>query len=467
MKKNDSYKVTRFSLAKYPGGILGLMFVLLACQKGQAQEVIVNEDIMTVKGDTLIVKGDTLSTRLSFINNGIIEVKEGANMHAFEDYTNQASGSFKNDGDLYILKNWNNYGKVNHSGSSKGKTFFIGSMQQTLSSKSNIITSFQDVIFDNDSEPVSFAFGMNDAVFAFDGKAEFLTGIVQAGESSLVVFNENATHEYASDFSFVDGKVQKKGNSKFEFPVGTGLYFRPSYHDASNSNEDKAYTAQYFYNSRGFPMRDISRRDVIIEAIDDVEYWNVIQDQGTEKIVLTLTLDSKTTPAAFLEPEEDKEVAIVRWDERFFKWVYEGGVTGERDSDASKEANYTKLVTSPVSGYGMFALAIVKKKIVDPTGVIVYNAISPNGDGLNDSFLIEGIHKYPDNEVEIYNRWGVKVYDAKSYNENDVMFRGYSDGRVTVKRGEKLPTGTYFYILKYNNGVKGVEKSGYLYINNQ
>jgi gliding motility-associated-like protein len=112
-------------------------------------------------------------------------------------------------------------------------------------------------------------------------------------------------------------------------------------------------------------------------------------------------------------------------------------------------------------------MALIKKPVQDVEDVIIYNALSPNDDGLNDSFVIKGINKFPDNQVEIYNRWGVKVYDAKSYNESDVMFRGYSDGHATIKRGAKLPTGTYFYILKYNIGQKVKERTGYLYINNQ
>ena len=59
------------------------------------------------------------------------------------------------------------------------------------------------------------------------------------------------------------------------------------------------------------------------------------------------------------------------------------------------------------------------------------------------------------------------MYEAKSYNESTVMFKGYSDGRTTVSRNEKLPDGTYFYILNYNNGASYVKKIGFLYVDNQ
>jgi len=103
---------------------------------------------------------------------------------------------------------------------------------------------------------------------------------------------------------------------------------------------------------------------------------------------------------------------------------------------------------------------------VVPTGIVIYNAVSANGDGLNDYFKIEGLQHYPDNTVEIYNRWGVKIYEANGYGLNNNVFRGVSDGRSTIKKGEVVPEGTYFYILRYKtNTGSGIEKSGYLYVN--
>ena len=96
----------------------------------------------------------------------------------------------------------------------------------------------------------------------------------------------------------------------------------------------------------------------------------------------------------------------------------------------------------------------------------VFNAVSPNGDGDNDVFYIRGLECYPDNSVEIYNRWGVLVFERTAYNNDDRAFRGVSEGRVTVNQSEELPVGTYYYIFKYkDNESNGHEKAGYLYIN--
>jgi gliding motility-associated-like protein len=96
----------------------------------------------------------------------------------------------------------------------------------------------------------------------------------------------------------------------------------------------------------------------------------------------------------------------------------------------------------------------------------VFNAFSPNGDQKNTRFYIQGLECYPENTVEIYNRWGVLVYDIDNYNNEDRAFKGFSEGRTTVKQADGLPVGTYFYILKYKDSASiSHELSGYLYIN--
>ncbi|MEZ0006593.1 gliding motility-associated-like protein [Flavobacterium sp. 28YEA47A] len=104
--------------------------------------------------------------------------------------------------------------------------------------------------------------------------------------------------------------------------------------------------------------------------------------------------------------------------------------------------------------------------VLAPCEIIVHNAITPNGDGLNEFFKIEGLDCYPNNTVEIYNRWGVLVFDAQGYDNNTKVFRGVSEGRATVKKSEELPDGTYYYVLKYVDAEgKTREKASYLYIN--
>ena len=92
--------------------------------------------------------------------------------------------------------------------------------------------------------------------------------------------------------------------------------------------------------------------------------------------------------------------------------------------------------------------------------LIVYSEFSPNGDGVNDNFVIGCIDNYPNNNLEIYNRWGNIVYKMNGYN-ND--WNGASNGRAIVNDSEDLPEGTYYYKLELGDG--SLPKIGWLYLN--
>ena len=72
--------------------------------------------------------------------------------------------------------------------------------------------------------------------------------------------------------------------------------------------------------------------------------------------------------------------------------------------------------------------------------VAVPNSFTPNGDGFNDFFVIQGLDAFPDTKLTIFNRWGSEVYTVSSYTNN----WDASDS----------PDGTYFYILELFNGEK-------------
>ncbi|MUV04189.1 T9SS type B sorting domain-containing protein [Flavobacterium rakeshii] len=94
---------------------------------------------------------------------------------------------------------------------------------------------------------------------------------------------------------------------------------------------------------------------------------------------------------------------------------------------------------------------------VEPSCLTVYNEFTPNGDGANDTFRIDCIEYYPNNTLSVYNRYGSPVYKTSGY-QNDWDGTANQDG--TVRRGEKLPVGTYYYVLEVDDAVK----TGWLYI---
>ncbi|WP_420601361.1 gliding motility-associated C-terminal domain-containing protein [Flagellimonas sp.] len=103
---------------------------------------------------------------------------------------------------------------------------------------------------------------------------------------------------------------------------------------------------------------------------------------------------------------------------------------------------------------------------VDGSNFEIFNGITPNGDGVNDYFHIEGIENYPNNTVKIFNRWGVEVYKVDGYGQGTNLFYGISQARATISEERELPSGTYFYILEFQEDNPGqANYSGYIYIN--
>lgn len=74
----------------------------------------------------------------------------------------------------------------------------------------------------------------------------------------------------------------------------------------------------------------------------------------------------------------------------------------------------------------------------------IYNALSPNGDGVNDVFQIDGIEDFPNNKVQIFNRWGNMVYEMPGY-KNEWNGNWGRDNSL-------LPDGTYFYLFDTGEG---------------
>jgi gliding motility-associated-like protein len=93
------------------------------------------------------------------------------------------------------------------------------------------------------------------------------------------------------------------------------------------------------------------------------------------------------------------------------------------------------------------------------TEILSYNLVSVNGDNMNDSWIIDCIQNFPANNVKVFNRSGVKVYEADGYNNVDVIFYGIGE-RGVYAMGNSLPDGTYFYIIDKRDGSKPV--TGYL-----
>ena len=96
-----------------------------------------------------------------------------------------------------------------------------------------------------------------------------------------------------------------------------------------------------------------------------------------------------------------------------------------------------------------------------PCKIEIFNAVSANNDDANDFFYIKNIECYPSNKVYIFNSQGKVVFEQQNYDNSHRSFRGISN----TEGAQLLPSGTYFYILKYTDKRgRETDERGYLYL---
>jgi gliding motility-associated-like protein len=86
----------------------------------------------------------------------------------------------------------------------------------------------------------------------------------------------------------------------------------------------------------------------------------------------------------------------------------------------------------------------------------VSKIITPDGNGVNDEWVLTNIEKFKLNEVIVFDRWGSVIFKAVNYDNENIVWRG-SNGS-----GGAVPTGTYFYSIIIEAKSGRTEKRGFI-----
>ena len=88
--------------------------------------------------------------------------------------------------------------------------------------------------------------------------------------------------------------------------------------------------------------------------------------------------------------------------------------------------------------------------------------ISPNGDGVNDTFVIDGLDQFPGTQLSVFTRSGQLVYQNKDYNLPENAWNGrYSESNFS--KNKLVAPGVYYYLLKLG-GNSGQLMKGFVYV---
>ncbi len=129
-----------------------------------------------------------------------------------------------------------------------------------------------------------------------------------------------------------------------------------------------------------------------------------------------------------------------------FEWItYEGLSNPYISNPEANPEETTQYVLMSTSEYGCVNYDTVVVNVVEDYTLQATNVITPNNDGVNDTWKIKNIESYENNILNVYDRWGNAVYQKNGY-------KGEWDGRN--KNNDILPDGTYYYTIEFNDNNK-------------
>jgi gliding motility-associated-like protein len=191
-----------------------------------------------------------------------------------------------------------------------------------------------------------------------------------------------------------------------------------------------------------------SSKTAVVDALNDT---NMYVFEGTNGLcvardtILLIETDGPGIEAGFDRSIEPGEEVTIGGDPTANNGVE---VTWTPDQDITSTTIFNPIVnplrttTYYVSGidndecFGVDSAVVTVEKIVDPVG-----GFSPNGDGVNDFFVIDRISKFPDAQVQIFNRWGNLIFTSD---------KGYTKPWNGKFNGNGLSVGTYYYAIDLN-----------------
>ncbi|MGV6844737.1 MAG: gliding motility-associated C-terminal domain-containing protein [Lutibacter sp.] len=258
------------------------------------------------------------------------------------------------------------------------------------------------------------------------------------------------------DFNHVNGYVQSVNNKEeFVCPIGDGTEIRPLI--ISGQSPVSKYYAAYFRENPNYASTfstgfSTFKKSKLLGYISTTEFWDF---NGTQEAEVTLTWNANSHIENITNNVEN--LRVVGWNKSREEWTDLGGenVMGDLTSGKVKSKKFIP------NDYEIITIGADLRAVLSESTFTTHNyGFSPNGDGVHDTFQIDGILLRPNNTLRIYNRWGALVYKKDHYKNT---WNGTSDNGLTIKKKEGLPVGVYFYTLDLHDENK--QWKGYIYLN--
>lgn len=368
----------------------------------------------------------TQSFAQSFYNKGsIVSVMPGTIFTVQDSLINE--GTFTNNGSLVMQGAWLNNGTY-HSGA--GEIKFSSAENATPQVINHNNQSFSKLTISGGGVKLILAdITIEDAIVLEDG-------VIHARDNARVIINDEASITGGSDESHIHAPVYREGGGPRLYPLGDGEKYLPVTLDAQGDTD-----VMIGVEAVRWPTTPSFSSPSLIPS--EERYWVLdFGDGSSRNAYITLPVRDEHG----LSDIDDVVVAESPGDNTL--------VSLGRSTYSGDLANGFVVAERPVKE-PMVMLAAT----INDGAVMVYNALSPNGDDKNDFVVIGNIESYPDNRFTVFNRWGDKVFEITGYDNRERVFRG----RSNLGDEKVLVNGTYFYTLEGSNGLK---KNGFIVLRN-
>lgn len=280
----------------------------------------------------------------------------------------------------------------------------------------------------------------------------FIVGdIVATTRATKLDFNfaANSFYNDQNNLRKIDGYSSISGEQTFIFPIGDDDQLRPLLFESEESITDAQ--SAYFKENPDFSNSlnasfSIEKKEESIKRVTSKEFW-----QLNSLAIATITLSWNDVSSIEEITDELENIVIVGWNINTAQWESLGAasINGNLSEGFVKSLPFNPNEYEILT-FGSIAVAAETTDFGD-------YLISPNGDGVNDFFVIKDIPA--NNVLKIFNRYGVMVYEKENYISE---FNGVSTNNITINRENKLPSAVYFYVL--TDSDSGEKSQGFLYI---
>ena len=172
-----------------------------------------------------------------------------------------------------------------------------------------------------------------------------------------------------------------------------------------------------------------------------------VANGGVDTLVRTFRLGIDPMPVATASPNlitlgATAQLSATGANAVNYTWVAVGGsgILGSGASINVRPRGTTTYAVVVTNSFGYQATIPVLLTVIVDYKLVPNNLLTPNGDGVNDKWVIPNIDMYPDNEVMVYDKAGRAVFAKRGYNNE-------WDGTVN---GKLLKEDAYFYVIKFN-----------------